>query len=343
MFEQNRGKGLEALRIRNERSGRKSVAKYLKNAALLLCFTRFGVQHCNYSQKRKRQRRLSIALHLSDILLCQIAFHEKCYVPETLTDKGSGGSNTSNAQFFCEPCLYGLKEPPYCELCPNRYGAFKRADIGGGWVHLLCALYTPGVTFSDLNRLTGVSWQEVDYKSFGKRTCVACSDPLQTRTGIAVQCDAGLCKNHFHVTCAQRFDECDVEAEERRYLNCKRHADKEAMCLGSVRCALMCAQEESRMLGLRRRTLSENAEQMRIRLLEQQKKALKELEGINISWPEVSPCALMCAQEESRMLGLRRRTLSENAEQMRIRLLEQQKKALKELEGINISWPEVSP
>ncbi|VDN30429.1 unnamed protein product [Gongylonema pulchrum] len=191
---------------------------------------------------------------------CQIAFHEKCYVPETLTDEGSGGSNTSSAQFFCEPCLYGLKEPPYCELCPNRYGAFKRADIGGGWVHLLCALYTPGVTFSDLNRLTGVSWQEIDYKSFGKRICVACSDPLQTRTGIAVQCDAGLCKNHFHVTCAQRlglladhaegtadpeltdsatsakkFDECDVEAEERRYLNCKRHADKEAMCLGSVR------------------------------------------------------------------------------------------------------------
>lgn len=42
-------------------------------------------------------------------------------------------------------------------------------DIGGGWVHLLCALYTPGITFGDVDHLSAVSWQEADYKLFGRK------------------------------------------------------------------------------------------------------------------------------------------------------------------------------
>ncbi|VDO82477.1 unnamed protein product, partial [Onchocerca flexuosa] len=86
-----------------------------------------------------------------------------------ISDSESDGSSSSTEPWFCEACLYGLKEPPYCELCPNRFGAFKKADIGGGWVHLLCALYTPGITFGDVERLSAISWQEQDYKLFGKR------------------------------------------------------------------------------------------------------------------------------------------------------------------------------
>ncbi|VDK48555.1 unnamed protein product [Gongylonema pulchrum] len=115
----------------------------------------------------------------SDIA-CGVAVHEDCYITENQSDVGSNDSSSPTEPWFCEPCLYGLTKPPYCELCPNRFGAFKRAgivhfgrygNIGGGWVHLLCALYTPGMTFGDVAHLTAVSWQELDYRLFGKRVC----------------------------------------------------------------------------------------------------------------------------------------------------------------------------
>ncbi|EJW84360.1 hypothetical protein WUBG_04729 [Wuchereria bancrofti] len=244
---------------------------------------------------------------------CGVAVHENCYITENIGDSESDGSSSSTEPWFCEACLYGLKEPPYCELCPNRFGAFKKADIGGGWVHLLCALYTPGITFGDVERLSAVSWQEQDYKLFGKRACVACSDPLLARTGIAVPCDAALCKNHLHVTCAQRLGllidnteknvdpnlsnstntnnnntltAYDVETVDPLYLTCKRHANENLMKQRKAVCELMYKQEEARMLGIRRRVLNEREERKRIQMLERHKKAMKDLEGITIAWPE---------------------------------------------------------
>lgn len=35
--------------------------------------------------------------------------------------------------------------------------------------------------------------------------CSLCDDIRYSRTGICIQCDAGLCKSYFHVTCAQKF------------------------------------------------------------------------------------------------------------------------------------------
>ncbi|KAL3986283.1 PHD-zinc-finger like domain family protein [Acanthocheilonema viteae] len=243
---------------------------------------------------------------------CGVAVHENCYITENVGDSESDGSSSSTEPWFCEACLYGLKEPPYCELCPNRFGAFKKADIGGGWVHLLCALYTPGITFGDVERLSAVSWQEQDYKLFGKRACIACSDPLIARTGIAVPCDAALCKNHLHVTCAQRLGllvdnteksvdsslsssantnnnnrtAYDVETVDPLYLTCKRHANENLMKQRKAVCELVYKQEEARMLGIRRRVLNEREERKRMQMLERHKKAMKDLEGITIAWPE---------------------------------------------------------
>ncbi|MCP9264515.1 PHD finger protein 14 [Dirofilaria immitis] len=225
---------------------------------------------------------------------CGVAVHENCYITENVGDSESDGSSSSTEPWFCEACLYGLKEPPYCELCPNRFGAFKKADIGGGWVHLLCALYTPGITFGDVERLSAISWQEQDYKLFGKRACIACSDPLLARTGIAVPCDAALCKNHLHVTCAQRLGllidnteksvdpnlsnntntnsnnltTYDVETVDPLYLTCKRHANENLMKQRRAVCELVYKQEEARMLGIRRRVLNEREERKRQKFLE---------------------------------------------------------------------------
>ncbi|VDK74750.1 unnamed protein product [Litomosoides sigmodontis] len=279
---------------------------------------------------------------------CGVAVHENCYVTENVGDSESDGSSSSTEPWFCEACLYGLKEPPYCELCPNRFGAFKKADIGGGWVHLLCALYTPGITFGDVERLSAVSWQEQDYKLFGKRACIACSDPLLARTGIAVPCDAALCKNHLHVTCAQRLGllvdntersvdpnlsnstdgnsnnltAYDVETVDPLYLTCKRHANENLMKHRRAVCELVYKQEEARMMGIRKRVLNEREERKRIQMLERHKKAMKELEGITIAWPEhdnkrprlfhTSAHYLELFSEKARSSGISRQKFLEN-------------------------------
>jgi hypothetical protein len=53
---------------------------------------------------------------------------------------------------------------------------YRFSDVGGGWVHLVCGLYTPGITFADVDQLTAVSWQELDYRQFGRKACAGCSD-----------------------------------------------------------------------------------------------------------------------------------------------------------------------
>jgi len=47
-----------------------------------------------------------------------------------------------------------------CELCPVEGGVFKRTE-NNRWVHLLCALYTPGVAFNDIENLCEVGFSSV--------------------------------------------------------------------------------------------------------------------------------------------------------------------------------------
>lgn len=88
-------------------------------------------------------------------------------------------SSCSTEPWFCEPCQGNVINPP-CQLCPNlgNYsfiyiniyiylylfiitslscigGALKETDTGL-WVHLVCALYTPGIAFGELDKLTQV-------------------------------------------------------------------------------------------------------------------------------------------------------------------------------------------
>lgn len=94
--------------------------------------------------------------------------------------------------------LQGVKDP-ICELCPNKGGIFKETDVGK-WVHLVCALYVPGVAFGEVDKLTSVTLFEMPYSKWGTKTCGLCEDEKFARTGVCIGCDAGLCKTYFHVT-----------------------------------------------------------------------------------------------------------------------------------------------
>ncbi|KAK4882682.1 hypothetical protein RN001_006001 [Aquatica leii] len=161
---------------------------------------------------------------------CGITVHEACY---GVSDTGSTASTDSlspTAPWFCEACKAGVTKPT-CELCPNSGGIFKETDVGK-WVHLVCALYVPGVAFGEVDRLSSVTLFEMPYNKWGAKVCSLCQDERFARTGVCIGCDAGMCKTYFHVTCAQRegfLSEAhseEVDQADPFYAHCKLHSDK---------------------------------------------------------------------------------------------------------------------
>lgn len=159
---------------------------------------------------------------------CSVSVHEGCYGITDSDSIMSTGSSSSTEPWFCDACRAGQKEP-ICELCPNTGGIFKETDVGK-WVHLVCALYIPGVAFGNVEKLTPVTLFEMPYSRWGAKSCVLCDDERISRTGVCITCDAGMCKTSFHVTCAQReglLSEASMEEiADPFFAYCKLHADK---------------------------------------------------------------------------------------------------------------------
>ena len=178
---------------------------------------------------------------------CGTMVHELCY-GITIDDAESIHSDASSAStepWFCDPCKAGVKSPAsfkiliiafysklllcqqLCELCPNAGGIYKITS-SGRWVHMVCALYTHGISFADTERLRGPVLADIPFNRWGSKACSLCEDERYSLTGVAASCDAGMCKTFFHVTCAQRegllcahLDEVDPYI-----VYCKLHSDR---------------------------------------------------------------------------------------------------------------------
>ena len=108
-------------------------------------------------------------------------------------------------------------------------------------MHLICALYTPGVTFGEIDILSAVSTFEMSYGGFGRKPCALCvaADKTRARIGATVKCDAGMCKSFFHVTCAYRAgllidvvgDQSEQTVADPYYIHCLAHSDHDSMRL----------------------------------------------------------------------------------------------------------------
>ncbi|XP_018579078.1 PHD finger protein 14 isoform X2 [Anoplophora glabripennis] len=161
---------------------------------------------------------------------CGVTVHEACYGVSDSASLASTDSLSPTTPWFCEACKAGEKDP-ICELCPNKGGIFKETDVGK-WVHLVCALYVPGVAFGEVDKLTSVTLFEMPYSKWGAKTCCLCDDDRFARTGVCIGCDAGMCRTYFHVTCAQRegfLSEAhseEVDQADPFYAHCKLHSDK---------------------------------------------------------------------------------------------------------------------
>ena len=59
------------------------------------------------------------------------------------------------------------------------------------------------MAFGDPDKLTHVTIFEMNYSQWGRKACSLCDDERMSKTGVCVQCDAGMCKAYFHALCAQ--------------------------------------------------------------------------------------------------------------------------------------------
>ncbi|EPB70504.1 PHD-finger, partial [Ancylostoma ceylanicum] len=232
---------------------------------------------------------------------CGLTVHDSCYMSlDVSEDNESTQSSSSMEPWFCEPCIYGFNEPPYCELCPSRYGAMKRSDdldVGGRWVHLICALYTRGVTFGDIDHLTAISWQEMDHRNFGRKC--ASDEYLELQRlykcpGSAVRRNnsvLGLLVDHsesseHHMGSSQSHRFGDSQAVEPRYINCRQHSNPDDVQIKKAAAARFLAQEERRLMMARKNVLSEREERKRLRARQKYEKQFQSLIGVTICLPE---------------------------------------------------------
>lgn len=83
-------------------------------------------------------------------------------------------------------------------------GIFKETDCGK-WVHLVCALYVPGITFGEVTSLSKVMLFANTTPRWGNKQCSLCKDMRFSCTGVTIACDAGMCRSNFHVTWYDKY------------------------------------------------------------------------------------------------------------------------------------------
>ncbi|EFJ42811.1 histone H3 methyltransferase/Trithorax [Volvox carteri f. nagariensis] len=127
--------------------------------------------------------------------LCRCVVHSRCYGVK---------QPPHGALWLCDVCqLHAAGLPrdrsPPCELCPVASGPMKQTDAGG-YVHVLCAVWTPGVTFGDLDSLEPVEGVAKAIQNRASLRCFLCKQ----QHGACIQCAGDArCYTAFHPMCAR--------------------------------------------------------------------------------------------------------------------------------------------
>ncbi|XP_050664284.1 PHD finger protein 14 isoform X2 [Leptidea sinapis] len=242
---------------------------------------------------------------------CGVTVHEGCYGVSDVTSESSTVSSASTEPWFCEACKAGVTDPS-CELCPNKGGIFKETEVGA-WVHLVCALYVPGVAFSEVERLSGVTLFEMAYSRWGARSCAVCIDSTLARTGVCVGCDAGLCKTFFHVTCGQRegllaeAHSEEVEQADPFYAHCRLHSDKTLVKKRKRNWLALQLRTENRKIELQNKLSTDARIRIQRKLVKYRRKYAQQKENRNPPWVPTQKMARMLYSSASAMRKFQRK------------------------------------
>lgn len=143
--------------------------------------------------------------------VCNVKVHQYCY-----------GIEKKSEGWKCSPCSIGKKNFIKCLLCFQKGGALKKTECNK-WVHVICALFTNGVTFSNKSTMEPINVSKVSHSNRSK-ICSFCYNAQ----GFASFCSTSKCKKRLHVTCAQKNKSVkeivDVEDNSIRFkAYCKDH------------------------------------------------------------------------------------------------------------------------
>ncbi|ESO07805.1 hypothetical protein HELRODRAFT_170360 [Helobdella robusta] len=126
---------------------------------------------------------------------CSLTVHQDCY----------GVPYYPDGEWLCKKCLKSPNTPVKCVLCPCSWrsqgggpGAMKQTD-DGRWVHILCALFIPEVTFGSNVYLEPVEKIEKVPRWRSEMRCWGCN---RTGRGACLCCQAPQCCRSFHALCA---------------------------------------------------------------------------------------------------------------------------------------------
>lgn len=118
---------------------------------------------------------------------CNTTVHQQCY----------GVAHNPHGPWLCRRCE--SREPTaQCTLCNGRDGALKRT-VDDRWVHVLCALYMPEVSFGHPATLEPVVGVDNIPKDKWNKQCSLCNESV----GVCVPCDQKDCSTTYHVGCAR--------------------------------------------------------------------------------------------------------------------------------------------
>jgi hypothetical protein len=92
-----------------------------------------------------------------------------------------------------------------------------------GWAHLICTTWIPDAHFLSPQGLAEIEVHQIPMNQWWK-PCVLCA----SSHGVTVRCEAGHCKNRFHVSCCGEYDLMEEVSDDRManptFLVCPKHA-----------------------------------------------------------------------------------------------------------------------
>ncbi|KIY62090.1 hypothetical protein CYLTODRAFT_427174 [Cylindrobasidium torrendii FP15055 ss-10] len=120
---------------------------------------------------------------------CNLVVHQACY----------GVPYIPEGQWLCRKCVLSPNQPVNCILCPNEGGAYKQTTHGE-WVHLVCAMWTPGVEIMNEKVQEPIDVSRLD-PARERLVCIVCN----IHYGYPAQCLHKVCEKPYHVTCARKW------------------------------------------------------------------------------------------------------------------------------------------
>ncbi|TMW56968.1 hypothetical protein Poli38472_002893 [Pythium oligandrum] len=124
---------------------------------------------------------------------CKVAVHQYCYGIEKIPE--------GDIPWFCDYCgdSDDSATNATCALCPlkRKTSAFKKT-LEGDWVHVVCALWAPGVQFADVEHMKDIKNVPDAIKETRGEQCALCDE----KDGC-IKCFRGSCLTHFHPLCGR--------------------------------------------------------------------------------------------------------------------------------------------